>query len=52
MIPPLGCQKISPGPAKFLDGKQIKLLSEHAMVALLGFFLFVQEVVEIFLREK
>src|SRR5580698_7423086 len=37
---------------QLLDGKQIKLLSQHAVVAFFRFFLFVQEVVEIFLREK
>src|SRR5277367_1324740 len=41
-----------PRPGEFLDGEQIKLLSEHAMVALLGFFLLVQKVVEVFFREK
>ena len=39
-------------PGELLDGKQIKLLSEHAVVALLGFFLLLEEVVEIFLGIK
>ena len=41
-----------PRPGQFLDGKQIELLPEHAMVALLGLFLLVEKIVEVFLREK
>jgi hypothetical protein len=37
---------------EFLDGEQVELLAEHAMVALLGFFDAVQVGVEILLREK
>ena len=48
----MGCQKISPGPAKFLDGKQIELLAQHAMVALLRLFQLLQMSIEFFLREK
>src|SRR5579863_921674 len=48
----LGMPEDQPRPSQFLDGKQIELLSQYTVVALLGFFLFVQEVIEIFLREK
>jgi hypothetical protein len=41
-----------PRPRQLLDGKQIELLTQHAMVALPGLFLLVQKIVEIFLREK
>ncbi len=41
-----------PRPRQFLDGKQIELLPDHAMVALLGLFLLVNKIVEVFLREK
>ncbi len=41
-----------PRPRQFLDGKQIELLPDHAMVALLGLFLLVEKIVEVFLREK
>src|ERR1700730_11209193 len=41
-----------PGPRQFLNGKQIELLAQHAMVALLGLFLFIEKIVELFLRKK
>ena len=39
-------------PRQFLDGKQIQLLPEHAMVAFFGLFLRFQKIVEVFLGEK
>ena len=36
IMPPFGCQKISPAPGDFLDGEQVELLAEHAMVARLA----------------
>ena len=50
MMPPLGCQKMRPG--EFLNGEEVELLAEDAMVALLGFFQAVQVGVEILLRKK
>src|SRR5947199_10056620 len=41
-----------PRPGQLLNGKQVKLLAQHAMVALLRFFDRVQIAVEIFLAEK
>src|SRR5881227_1239140 len=41
-----------PRPGQLLNGKQVKLLAQHAMVALLRFFDLVQIGVEIFLAEK
>ena len=41
-----------PRPRQFLDGKQIELLAQHAMVAFLRLFQLLQMSVEIFLREK
>ena len=41
-----------PRPGQLLNGKQVKLLAQHAMVALLRFFDLVQIAVEIFLAEK
>ena len=41
-----------PRASQFLDGKQIELLAEHAVIALLGFFNAVQISVEVFLREE
>ncbi len=39
-------------PRQFLNGKQIELLAQHAMVALLGLFLLVEEIVQVLFREK
>ena len=44
--------KNQPRPGQLLNGKQVKLLAQHAMVALLRFFDLVQIAVEIFLAEK
>src|SRR5437016_12871029 len=41
-----------PRPGQLLNGKQVKLLAQHAMVALLRFFDLVQMAFEIFLAEK
>src|SRR5258708_1396666 len=50
--PALGMPENQPRPRQFLDGKQIKLLPEHAVVTLLRFFYLLQVSVEIFLRKK
>ena len=39
-------------PRQLLDGKQVELLPQHAMVALPGLFLPVEKIVEVFLGEK
>src|SRR5208283_2035325 len=48
----LGMPEDQPWTGEFLDGKQIELLPEQAMIALLGFFLLVQKIIEILLGEK
>ena len=50
--PALGMPEDQSRPRQLLDGKQIELLAQHAMVALLGLFLLVDEIVEVFLREE
>ena len=49
---PLGWKKISPGPAEFLNAKEVELLAELAVVAFLGFFELGQIVVQLLLGEK
>src|SRR5437016_13421998 len=41
-----------PRASQFLDGEQVELLAEHAVIALLGLFDAVQISVEVFLREE
>ena len=48
----MGCQKISPAPGQFLDAEQIKLLAQHAMVALRRLFQPRKVRVHILLREE
>src|SRR5581483_6519999 len=48
----LGMPEDQTRPGQFLNGKQVQLLAEHAMVALSGFLLLLQVFVKIFLGEK
>ena len=48
----LGMPENQPRSRQLLDGEQVKLLADHAMIALLGFSLLVQVVVEVFLVER
>jgi hypothetical protein len=48
----LGMPEDQAGAGEFLDGKQVELFAEHAMVALLGFFDAGEVGVEIFFGEK
>ncbi len=48
----LGMPENQPGASQVLDGKQVELLAEHAVVALLGFFNAVEISIEVFLREE
>src|SRR5258708_32498510 len=48
----LGMPEAQSRPRQFLDRKQIELLANHAMVALLRLFHLLEEGIEIFLREK
>ncbi len=48
----LGMPENQPRARQLLNRKQIKLLAEHAVVALLGFFELVEIVVEVLFREE
>ena len=48
----LGMPEDEPRSGQFLDGEQVELLAEHAMVAPLGFLHLVHVLVEIFLAEE
>jgi hypothetical protein len=48
----LGMPEDQPRPGQLLDGKQIELLAQHAMVALLRFFQLLQVRVKILLGKK
>ncbi len=48
----LGMPEDQPRPGQLLNGEQVELLAQHAMVALLGFLDFVQVVVEVLLAEE
>ena len=50
--PPLGCQKIRPGPGGFLNAEKLQLRAEFAMIAALGFFDSMEIFVEFFLLKK
>src|ERR1700728_2420932 len=50
--PALGMPENQPRPGQLLNRKQIELLPQHAMVALLRLFHLLQVLVEILLREK
>ena len=49
-MPPFGMPEDQSRPCQFLNGEQIQLLPEHAMIALLRLFNLVQVLVELFLR--
>ena len=48
----LGMPENQPRSCQLLNGKQIKLLAQHAMVALLGLFDVFQILIEVFLRKE
>ena len=48
----LGMPEDQPRPGQFLDGEQVELLAQHAMVALLGFLDLVQVLVQVLPGEE
>ena len=48
----LGMPEDQPRPGQFLDGEQVELLAQHAMVALLRLFQLVQVLVQVLLGEE